>query len=264
MAQIFICYAREDFQRAQDLYKKLAEHGFNPWMDKIDLLAGQKWRPAIEKAIHNADFFLLLLSRHSIKKRGFVQREIKAAFDFWQDKLADDIYLIPIMLEALQWSEAPDEISQFQWVEFYSPTGWEQLIKALEYEATRRGIVIVPADTNPPVVIAELLPANVTQSQSNQAETTPAPTASISRPAEPQTEPYLNEMTKLIVQAEQNQLDDVPSQQSTTQIPLPHAPMSLHRLSQLPISLRIFVLLSSLLAIWGSYRFLNALSPMPF
>jgi NAD(P)-dependent dehydrogenase (short-subunit alcohol dehydrogenase family) len=140
MAQIFISYAREDFQHAKSLYEKLAREGFRPWMDKVDLVAGQQWQPAIERAIQNSDFFLLLLSSRSVRKRGFVQREIRAALDLWQDKLTEDVYLIPVMLESLPWAEVPAEISKFQWVEFYESAGWEDLVKALEYGVTQRGV----------------------------------------------------------------------------------------------------------------------------
>ncbi len=156
MAQIFISYAREDFQQAKSLYQQLAGHGFSPWMDKVDLVGGQQWRPAIEQAIRKADFFLLLLSRHSVKKRGFVQREIRAALDLWKDKLADDIYLIPLMLEAMPWAEVPTEISEFQWIEHYETDGWEQLQRALDYGISQRGlskkpVILVPPPATPMV-----------------------------------------------------------------------------------------------------------------
>ena len=161
MAQIFISYAREDFQHAQALYQQLAGHGFSPWMDKVDLVGGQQWRPAIEQAIRSADFFLLLLSRNSVKKRGFVQREIRAALDLWQEKLADDIYLIPVMLEAMPWAEVPTEISKFQWIEHYETDGWEQLQRALDFGISQRGLskkpaVIEPVQPTPQPVIVNL------------------------------------------------------------------------------------------------------------
>lgn len=140
MAQIFISYAREDFREVKGIYQRLKDAGFTPWMDKVDLLPGQKWRPAIEKAIQRADFFILCLSNHSVKKRGFVQREIRAALDLWQDKLEDDIYLIPALLEVIDPREMPDKVGQFQWVELYEEDGWEQLLRALKFEAQRRGI----------------------------------------------------------------------------------------------------------------------------
>ena len=137
MARIFISYAREDFPHARALYEKLAAQGFRPWMDKVDLLAGQPWRPALERAMRESDFFVLLLSRNSVKKRGFVQREIRTALDLWQEKLAEDIYLIPVMLEAMEWAEVPQEISKFHGVELYETDGWEQLTKSLRYRANR-------------------------------------------------------------------------------------------------------------------------------
>ena len=110
MAQIFISYAREDEKEVRKLYSKLKAAGFTLWMDKVDLKPGQKWRPAIEKAIQSSDFFILCLSRQSAKKRGFLQREIRIALDLWQEKLEDDIYLIPAMLEVVDHGEVPDEI----------------------------------------------------------------------------------------------------------------------------------------------------------
>jgi formylglycine-generating enzyme required for sulfatase activity len=149
MAQIFISYAREDFQHAQELYQKLARHGYSPWLDKVNLLGGQKWRKAIEQAIQRADFFLLLLSRNSVKKRGFVQREIRAALDFWQEKLEDDIFLIPVLLEAMAWEEVPEEINEFQWVELHQADGWGQLLRALETGVEQRGLQLQPQAAAP-------------------------------------------------------------------------------------------------------------------
>ncbi len=145
MAQIFISYAREDLKHAKELYQRLKDSGFNPWMDKVDLLPGKKWRPAIKKAIQNADFFILCLSTRSVKKRGFVQREIRTALDLWQEKLEDDIYLIPALIEPIEHSEMPEEVGEFQWVELYEEDGWRQLSKALEFEAARRGIPLKAA-----------------------------------------------------------------------------------------------------------------------
>jgi hypothetical protein len=141
---IFISYAREDVQYAKELYQRLERHGFTPWMDKVNLLAGQQWQPAIEKAMKSADLLLLLMSRNSIQKRGFMQREVRVALDLWKEKLADDIYLIPVMLEAIPIPEVPDEVSKFHWVEFYEPDGWEQLVRSMEFQASRRGIRLRP------------------------------------------------------------------------------------------------------------------------
>ncbi len=140
MAQIFISYAREDFNEVKTLHDRLKAAGFTLWMDKVDLLPGRKWRPAIERAIQTSDFFILCLSKQSARKRGFLQREIRIALDLWEEKLGDDIYFIPAMLEPVDHRDVPDEILEFQWVELHEADGWDQVVRALRCEAERRGI----------------------------------------------------------------------------------------------------------------------------
>jgi hypothetical protein len=65
-------------------------------MDKKDILPGERWKSSIRKAVRDSDFFLACLSANSINKRGWIQKEIKDALDIWQEKLEDDIYLIPV------------------------------------------------------------------------------------------------------------------------------------------------------------------------
>ncbi len=38
---VFISYAREDFTHAERLYNELKKAGFEPWLDKHNLIPGQ-------------------------------------------------------------------------------------------------------------------------------------------------------------------------------------------------------------------------------
>jgi len=135
--RIFISYAREDEFAVRQLYQKLSDAGFRPWMDKIDLLPGEEWQSAIEKALRDADFLIICLSSASVQKRGFVQREFKTALDLWQEKLREDIYLIPVRLE---YCEPPRELGKFQWLDLFEEENeWPRLIKALQTGMQRRG-----------------------------------------------------------------------------------------------------------------------------
>jgi len=127
--KIVLSYAHTDQQQVEDLYERLADAGYTPWMDRKDILPGQRWLPTIQKAISEADFFLACLSRNSVNRRGVIQREIKQALDAFQEYLSDDIYLIPVRLEAC---DAPEELKKFHWVDFFEPDGWTRLIRALE------------------------------------------------------------------------------------------------------------------------------------
>jgi hypothetical protein len=134
-AQIFLSYAREDEEKVEKLYQRLSDVGFKPWMDKKDILPGEKWPSSIRRAIRDSDFFLVCLSTNSVKKRGWVQKEMKQALGLWQEKLEDDIYLIPVRLEDC---EAPESLREFQWVDLFEEGGSEQLVRAIRVGMERQ------------------------------------------------------------------------------------------------------------------------------
>lgn len=125
---IFLSYAREDFEGVLELYNKLQAAGFKPWMDKKNILPGEKWEQSIWKAVRRSDFFLIFLSANSVNKRGFLQKEIREALNIWKEKLEDDIYLIPVRLDD---SEIPTSLSEFEWVNMYEESGWESLLRSI-------------------------------------------------------------------------------------------------------------------------------------
>jgi hypothetical protein len=134
---VFVSYAREDETRAREVYKRLLNSGYKPWMDKEDLVPGEAWDPAIKRAVRNSDFLVLCLSAKSVAKRGYLQREFKLALDLSQEMLSTDIYLIPVRLDQCQ---PPDELSHLQWVDIFRPDGWNRLLAALETGAKQRGL----------------------------------------------------------------------------------------------------------------------------
>jgi hypothetical protein len=143
--QIFLSCAREDAEKVENLYQKLSDAGFKPWMDKKNILPGEKWKSCIQKAIRRSDFFLACLSANSVSKRGYLQKEIKDALDIWQEKLDSDIYLIPVRLEDC---EVPESLRDFQWVDLFEKDGWPRLVRAIQVGMERRAEV--PADEEPP------------------------------------------------------------------------------------------------------------------
>ena len=132
---IFFSYARDDQDTVKLIYKRLQNEGHNPWMDLFDILPGENWEQCIRSAIKRADFFIIFLSNHSVNRRGFLQKEIHMALDVWEGMLRSDIYLIPIRLSECL---IPDELSSFQWVDFYDGSGWEKLLSAIKSGLRRR------------------------------------------------------------------------------------------------------------------------------
>jgi formylglycine-generating enzyme required for sulfatase activity len=136
---IFISYAREDSARVKALYQRLAEAGFQPWLDREHIVPGQQWEPVIKRALKQSDFVLVCLSATSINKRGFLRREIKQALEQAEEKLEDDVYLIPARLDDC---EVPGILEHLQWVDLFENYGWEDLLRAFEFGLQKSGRVM--------------------------------------------------------------------------------------------------------------------------
>lgn len=132
--QIFLSYANPDQLKVSELYDFLSAEGFKPWMDKRDMLPGEKWEHAIKKAIQQSNFFIACISRNSVNRRGFLQKEIRLALDILDEMLDDDIYLIPARLEECS---VPEALSKLQWVDLFKNDSYKKIVEAI-YEGVKR------------------------------------------------------------------------------------------------------------------------------
>ena len=102
MNDIFISYARENFEEVQSINSKLKLYGIKTWMDKSDMLPG-KWKPQIENAIRNSRYFFLFISNIAIEKirngKGVQGEEFEYAYEFIKNLTEVDFAIIPIRLE---------------------------------------------------------------------------------------------------------------------------------------------------------------------
>jgi hypothetical protein len=126
--QVFVSYAREDSGEALDLYHKLREVGFRPWIDQEDILPGEDWELKIRNILRKSDFLIICLSKHSVAHRGYIQREIKMALDVAEEMPEGSIFLIPIRLEDC---EVPSRLLRYQYVDLFSPNGFVQIVRAI-------------------------------------------------------------------------------------------------------------------------------------
>lgn len=136
--KVFVSYAKEDRDRALKYYDLLAQEGAAPWLDVKQLLPGQNWEAEIEKAFSNANVVVLLLSKQSVSKRGFVQREANDAIERLRYKQPTDIYVIPLLLEPC---EVPAHIAgRLQYVDLSTTGSWEQVRASLKLAAEQQSI----------------------------------------------------------------------------------------------------------------------------
>lgn len=119
--QIFLAYVKEDQALVERLYDALEAEGFSPWMDARKLLPGQNWPRAIESAIEASDFFVACFSSNSESKRGGFPVEIRYALDCARHMPLDEIFLIPVRLDACR---VPRSIQkEVQYIDLFP--GWE-------------------------------------------------------------------------------------------------------------------------------------------
>jgi hypothetical protein len=97
--QVFVAYVVEDLEFARRLCNSLRSGSCSPWLDKDQLLPGQNWPRAIERAIEASDAFVACFSPRSITKRGQFQTELRFALDCARRLPLDRVFLIPVRLE---------------------------------------------------------------------------------------------------------------------------------------------------------------------
>jgi len=129
--KIFISYARSDYGVAKEIYCFLQENGFNPWMDKFDLLPGQKWEFEIRKNIKASDYFIACLSEKSVAKTGHVQIELKQAISAHDRRPQGKIYLIPVRIDNC---EIPEFLADHHVLDWSSLNAKQQLLRAINPE----------------------------------------------------------------------------------------------------------------------------------
>jgi hypothetical protein len=134
--KVFLCHGSEDKQTIQNFHTRLKDQGFRPWLDEQDLVPGVEWEVVIRDAIRDSHVVLVCLSRTSIEKTGYVQKEIKFVLDRADEMPEGRIYLIPVRLEDCV---IPRRLAKWQWVDLYSPDGYERLQHALTQTAERLG-----------------------------------------------------------------------------------------------------------------------------
>lgn len=94
--RVFLAYADEDQALVRKLGTALQHAGFEPWMDKQQLLPGQNWPRAIERAIEISDFFIGCFSSRSVQKRGHFQCELRYALEVASRIPLEDTFILPV------------------------------------------------------------------------------------------------------------------------------------------------------------------------
>ena len=162
--RVFLCHASADKPAVRKLHRYLKQRGITPWLDELNLLPGQKWEIEIPKALHSSDVILVCLSKNSVTKEGYVQKEITFALDKASEKLEETIFIIPTKLEEC---EVPQRLRDYQWVDLFRNDGYKRLMQSLKKRAIDLGPSVMPIidDTQKikPIVNQEEQPAYLSE-----------------------------------------------------------------------------------------------------
>jgi len=150
--KIFLSYAREDIDMAKRIYQDLKRYGLDVWIDYEKILPGQHWKIITEKSIRQSKYFLLLLSSNSVTKRGFIQKEMKIAYEILEQCSEEDIYLIPVRVNDC---EPSLKISDIHYINVFPETEYQNGLKKILHVVSPGTFIIrrepkklSPADVN--------------------------------------------------------------------------------------------------------------------
>lgn len=139
LPMVFISYAREDETEVALIYEHLKNDGFRPWLDREEILPGEKWEAKIRRILKEADFLVLCLSSRSVGKKGFVQKEMSIAMNLALEMPPDSIFLIPIRLDAV---DLPEQLAEYHYLDWFRENTHQQLTDAISEGWRRRQSLI--------------------------------------------------------------------------------------------------------------------------
>jgi hypothetical protein len=120
--RIFISRGEEDAGSAHELYGQLRQDGFAPWLDDLDILPGENFQAAAERAREDSAAFLVLLSRRTSIAISSRSAEMSLA------GIADRAETIVVRLELC---EIPSALGDATLVDLFSEGGYRRLTRLL-------------------------------------------------------------------------------------------------------------------------------------
>src|SRR5687767_3842140 len=103
----FISYSRKDKEFALEVARELKSAGHLVWLDQLDIPTGTRWDDEVERALHECEIFLIILTPTSISSEN-VKDEIGYAIDH-------EKRILPVLLEECA---VPLRLRRFQYVDF--------------------------------------------------------------------------------------------------------------------------------------------------
>jgi hypothetical protein len=112
--EVFLAHSKGDKEYVRAIHQLLTLDGFYPWLDEVNLIAGQNWELEISNAVERAIVIAVFLSKSAISKEGYLHKEIAIALEVAQRQPEGSITIIPIRLDTV---EPPRSLRHLQWID---------------------------------------------------------------------------------------------------------------------------------------------------
>jgi TolB-like protein/tetratricopeptide (TPR) repeat protein len=115
---VFLSYASQDAQAAEQLCHALRAAGIEVWFDQSELRGGDVWDASIRKQIKSCALFMPIISRNShVRDEGYFRLEWKLAVDRSHLMVADRPFLVPVVIDDTsdQDEKVPERFREVQW-----------------------------------------------------------------------------------------------------------------------------------------------------
>ena len=152
--RVFLCHSSKDKSQVYDLYRRLRDEGFQPWLNEEDLLPGQDWKTEIQKAVRASHAVIVCLSHNSVSEPGFMQKEILYALEVAEEQPPGRLFILPVRLEEC---EIPQRLNAKHYANLFAEGGYARLVKSLRACARERGL-FTPAPLPKPNKVKPVLP----------------------------------------------------------------------------------------------------------
>jgi hypothetical protein len=128
----FISYRMPDRDAALRIYNELTANGISAWIDVENLLPGANVDATIRRAIAESRYFLAIISRNSVDKKGYMFGEVAQALHHLEQYAETEVYLIPVRLDDTV-PTSHEILRKHAWLDLFPDwnRGMQRLLKTL-------------------------------------------------------------------------------------------------------------------------------------
>jgi hypothetical protein len=109
--EVFLSHSSNNTPVAMSVADTLRNHGVPVWYSPTNIMTAQQWQDEIGKALRRCDWFMVLLSKDSVRSK-WVKLELQYALSHSQY----DNHIIPVKIETCDYEDLSWTLGVFQMV----------------------------------------------------------------------------------------------------------------------------------------------------